>query len=100
MQRSVPIINHTNPTPADALDEVRSGRYHLVVLDLMMPRMAGAETFRELKKLNPQVAVLLSTGHAVEYETQALMKQGAAGLLEKPYEFEEMVAALAKVFGG
>lgn len=57
----------------------------LVLLDMVMPVMNGRDCFYELKKINPSVKVILSTGQAVDETAQDLMEQGLAGFLQKPY---------------
>jgi len=57
----------------------------VVILDLTMPRMNGEETFRELRAINPDVRVVLSSGYTeTEIETRFAGK-GIAGFIQKPY---------------
>ncbi|MCG8568177.1 MAG: response regulator [Desulfobacterales bacterium] len=60
-------------------------RIHLVILDMIMPQMNGFETFMELKKHNPDVKVLLSTGYSIDEKAQEMMNQGCKGFILKPY---------------
>lgn len=57
----------------------------LVILDMIMPEMNGLETFLQLKKQNPQVKVLLSTGYAIDEKAQKMLKKGCKGYILKPY---------------
>lgn len=57
----------------------------IVVLDMIMPKMNGLETFLELKKINPDVKVLLSTGYSIDEKAQEMLKQGCMGYILKPY---------------
>jgi len=70
----------------------------LVVLDLVMPRMSGRETFQLLRELNPSVRVLLSSGYSIDGEAQRILEQGALGFLQKPYQARELSRVLAEVF--
>lgn len=63
----------------------------LVVLDLVMPRMDGAQTFRRLREVKADVRVLISSGYSPEMEGQALLDEGAAGFLQKPYHVEQVL---------
>ncbi|WDP90693.1 MAG: response regulator [Desulfobacter sp.] len=65
---------------ADKKDEI-----NLVVLDMIMPGMNGLETFMALKKMNPDIKVLLSTGYAIDDKAQEMLKQGCKGYILKPY---------------
>jgi len=60
-------------------------RLDLVILDMIMPGMGGAETYQKLKEINPVVPVLLSSGYALDGETQQVMAAGARGFIQKPY---------------
>jgi two-component system cell cycle sensor histidine kinase/response regulator CckA len=66
-----------------------------VILDLKMPVMDGKTTFFELKKMNPNVKVVVSTGFGENEEAQELMNAGAVGILAKPYRKEELKNALS-----
>lgn len=56
-----------------------------VILDLTMPGLDGAGTFRELRRIRPDSRVILSSGYS-EYEATAIFaNQGLAGFIQKPY---------------
>jgi PAS domain S-box-containing protein len=63
----------------------------LVLLDWMMPVMDGSQCFFGLKKINPRVKVLVMTGYAAQEEIQTLLKKGALGLLQKPFQRLKLV---------
>ncbi len=65
---------------AEKKDEI-----NLVVLDMIMPGMNGLDTFMALKKQDPGVKVLLSTGYAIDDKAQEMLKQGCLGYILKPY---------------
>ncbi|OGU22384.1 MAG: hypothetical protein A2X85_05375 [Geobacteraceae bacterium GWF2_54_21] len=57
----------------------------LVLLDLTMPHMDGEQCFRELRRMKPEVKVIMSSGYN-EYEvTQKFAGKGLAGFIQKPY---------------
>ena len=58
---------------------------HLVILDMIMPGMNGLDTFLELKKQDPEIKVLLSTGYSIDEKAQEMLKQGCKGYILKPY---------------
>jgi len=62
----------------------------LVLLDLIMPRLGGKDTFAALRTINPQARILLSSGFSVEGEAQGILEQGALGFLQKPYQKSEL----------
>jgi signal transduction histidine kinase/ActR/RegA family two-component response regulator len=70
----------------------------LVMLDMGMPVMGGAQCFRELRELRPDLPVLVCTGYAVEQDAQALIAAGAR-LLEKPYTANDLRKEVALLLG-
>ncbi|MFH1026565.1 MAG: transporter substrate-binding domain-containing protein [Pseudomonadota bacterium] len=80
----------------DAL-EIFRGRDDIsfVILDLTMPHMDGEQCFRELRRLKPEVKVIMTSGYN-EYEvTQKFIGKGLAGFIQKPYR----LAVLRDVLG-
>jgi CheY-like chemotaxis protein len=71
----------------------------LVILDLIMPRLGGKDTFAALRAINPGVGVLVSSGFSVEGEAQSLLDLGALGFLQKPYQKTELAQKLQEALG-
>jgi len=93
------LVVRTATDGADALrvfDEHRDA-IQLVILDMAMPVMGGAECFRELRRLSA-VPVLIATGYAHEAEVQELLGAGAA-LIEKPYRSAELRDLVIQLLG-
>jgi CheY-like chemotaxis protein len=72
---------------------------NLVLLDLVMPRLGGLETFRALKAIDPSVKVVLSTGYGHNEVVQTLLNEGVVGFVPKPYHARTLSEMLAKVLG-
>ncbi|MDA8123390.1 MAG: MEDS domain-containing protein [Deltaproteobacteria bacterium] len=68
----------------------RGGEIDLVLLDIIMPKMGGRETFHTLRKLAPGLPVLLSSGYSVEGLAQKILDEGANGFIQKPYGLQEI----------
>ena len=83
--------------PALAPDEVRVGRYHLVVLDLMMPKMDGLETLEKIRKVDNDVAVVIFTGYPSLETAVRAMKFDAVDYLKKPFDPDEFRAVIDRV---
>jgi PAS domain S-box-containing protein len=62
----------------------------LVVLDMIMPGMSGAETFKQLKAVDPQVRVLLSSGYSIDGQAADILDQGCRGFIQKPFSANEL----------
>lgn len=69
----------------------------VVLLDLTMPRMNGDEVFAEIRKLAPEVPVILMSGYSQSEATQALSERGPAAFLSKPCTIKEALATVHKV---
>lgn len=69
----------------------RKADVNLVILDLIMPKMGGDETFRKLKEIDPSVKVLISSGYGLGDGIREMMKdEGIAGFIQKPYNIAEI----------
>ena len=62
----------------------------LVILDMKMPVMNGKESFLEMKKIDSNVKVILSTGYGHNQEAQELLDLGVLKLIAKPYDINEL----------
>jgi DNA-binding NtrC family response regulator len=81
----------TTTSTIDALSLAESGHFDVIVMDLMMPEMAGLEALKALKDLKLESQIILLTGYATrEIEAEAL-KLGAVDLIEKPADIERLL---------
>jgi two-component system cell cycle sensor histidine kinase/response regulator CckA len=69
-------------------------RFDIVILDLNMPKMSGKETFIRLKKIDPDVRVVISTGYGDRVIDASLGKAAGDTFLQKPYQVEELSKVL------
>ncbi len=76
------------------------GQIDLVLLDMIMPTMSGAEAFFLLKAIDPAVKVLLSSGYVSEDEIQEVLNAGAVGFLSKPYRMADLARKVKNIFAG
>ena len=74
-------------------------RVRAVLLDMVMPRLSGPACLRELRKRNPDVRVILTTGYSLD-AAGALVGHGAGEVLKKPFRTVDLARALARVLGG
>ena len=63
----------------------------LVILDFFLPVMDGDAVFDELRALNPNVNVVLSSGFAEQSKIAAMLAQGLRGFIPKPYTREKLL---------
>lgn len=71
----------------------------LVILDMIMPKLDGRETFRKLKEFDKNVRVLLSSGYNQDGTQQELLDEGLAGFLGKPYRVAELLEKVEQAVG-
>ena len=69
----------------------------LVILDLIMTEMTGAQTFDCLKRIDPDLRVLLSSGYGVEGEAQALLDRGCDGFIQKPFTIAQLKTKIEQI---
>ena len=85
----------------DGLDAFRRewGRVDLILLDMVMPRMGGLETFRRLLGMDRTVRVLLCSGFTDNDKAQKAIKEGALALLQKPFTVSELLGWIERALG-
>jgi PAS domain S-box-containing protein len=66
----------------------------LVVLDMIMPGMSGAETYGRLRRMNPEARVLLSSGYSLDGEAERMLQSGCRGFIQKPYSMKALAVKL------
>ena len=62
----------------------------LVILDLIMPGLDGGKTFDRIRKIDPTLRVLLSSGYALDGQVEAVLKKGCNGFIQKPFTLQEL----------
>jgi len=81
----------------EALESLERGAYDLVLTDQRMPKMDGLELLERVRKLSPQLPVVLMTAFGTVSTAVEAMKRGAADYLTKPFERDELLLVIEKV---
>ncbi|HEV8132311.1 MAG TPA: PAS domain S-box protein [Acidobacteriota bacterium] len=68
-----------------------------VLLDMTMPHMNGEETFREIRRIQADAQVILSSGYDAENTANRFAGEGLAGFIHKPYQAEALIEKLREV---
>jgi UDP-3-O-acyl N-acetylglucosamine deacetylase len=84
---------------AKALEFISKTIPDLVILDIWMPEMDGIEVLRQIKRIDPDIAVLMISGHASIATAVESTRLGAADFIEKPFDLEEVLAAVQRYIG-
>jgi CheY-like chemotaxis protein len=72
----------------------------VVVLDMVMPLLDGKSTFHALRRIAPDVRVILVSGYSIDGEAQSLIDEGVAVFLQKPFRLATLADALARAAAG
>ena len=75
----------------------KNGSIDLVIVDMIMPKMGGRKTYHELKKINPNVKVLLASGYTQNGTAQQILDEGVQGFVHKPFSITELSEKVRKV---
>lgn len=89
----------TFPSAQEALDHYRvhSSEIDLVILDMIMPGMDGQQLFALLKRINPTIQAILSTGYSLDSKMQEIMADGILDCIQKPFTYEQLQEKLKRL---
>ena len=87
-------VAYDGPEALKAVDQPTD----VIVLDLRMPGMDGFEVLRNVKKSNPQVQVIILTGHGGDAEEQTAYRMGAYNFLRKPMDIDELLGSIRMAY--
>ena len=66
------------------------GIIDVIILDLVMPKMNGGDTFDRIKEINPGAKVLLSSGYSINGQAEQIMARGCDGFIQKPFSMQSI----------
>jgi DNA-binding NtrC family response regulator len=85
---------------SEAIQAMRKSEFDAAVLDLKMEDMDGIEVLKIFKKMDPDMPVIMLTGHGSEKSASEGMEYGAYDYLFKPFEFEELLKKIREAVSG
>lgn len=85
---------------AQLREALATGHWHVVVLDLSMPGLAGLEMVRALKESNPRMRVLVYTMHPEDQLGVRAIRAGADGFLSKDQPADQLIDAVRRILAG
>jgi DNA-binding response OmpR family regulator len=80
--------------PTQTVDQLRKQDYHLIVLDMMMPRMNGTDVLQQIRKVDSDVAVVVATAYPAVETAVASLKAQASDYVKKPIDPPSFLAAV------
>lgn len=82
------VVTAENGQQALELFRRKKGLVALVVLDMIMPGMSGGKVFDQLRQIDPEIKVLLSSGYSIDGEAAEILDRGCNGFIQKPFRVE------------
>jgi len=81
---------HTANSGKKAIAIYRAHKEHIdmVILDMIMPDLSGGETYDQLKRINRNVKVLLSSGYSIDSQASEILERGCDGFIQKPFDLK------------
>jgi PAS domain S-box-containing protein len=73
------------------------GQIRLVVLDMTMPHLDGEACYRELRRIDPAVKVIMTSGYNEQEVVSRFIGKGLAGFVQKPYKASDLLAVVRDV---
>ena len=83
--------------PLNALEIFKEASFDLVITDLKMPKMDGMALLKEMKKIRPEISVIIITAFATIETAVAAVQQGAYDYITKPFKRERILLTINKV---
>lgn len=69
----------------------------LVIIDMIMPEMNGRDAFLEMKRINPDIKAILSSGFSMDEESQMMLTEGVMGFIHKPYRKSDLIKKIKEI---
>jgi len=83
--------------PTQVLDKVRAETFHVLIVDLMMPKMDGIELIGQIRKHDSDVAIIVSTGYPSVDTAIDAMKLKVSDYVRKPFDVDDFRSTVASV---
>ena len=83
---------------AEAITVLQAQPFHLVLTDLLMPRMGGLELLREIRRLGRILPVVFLTAFGNRAAFTKAMDLGAVGFVTKPFQANSLLEVIREVF--
>src|ERR1043166_6647156 len=93
------VRTYTNPVKALEMFQREKDKYQLVLLDYYMPQLDGAKTFEWLRKLNPNVKVVVCSGAEELRLRQMQVQHPIDGYIHKPFRIQEALTIINRIIG-
>ena len=69
----------------------------MVILDMIMPGTTGSDVYDNLKEINPDIKVLLSSGYSLNGKANKILERGCNGFIQKPFNMEQFSQKISEI---
>ena len=73
-----------------AVEILKENKIAFVILDMLMPGMNGFQIYHQLKKIQPKVKILLTSGYTGDHSEQRSASIGFDGFIQKPFNLKQL----------
>ena len=105
LSETVKTFGYTVYTAADGIEGIEMFNKHggvidIVLLDVIMPKLGGRETYEEIKRIKPSVNVLFVTGYGPSIIDNNVLSDNGVGIIQKPYSAEAISKKIRDMLDG
>jgi two-component system, cell cycle sensor histidine kinase and response regulator CckA len=102
LQQLLESLGYTVLTACDGIEAIEIYTEHqeavdMVLLDMIMPRMAGKDTYYALHGINPEIKVLLMSGYSQDERASEVLRDGARGFISKPFDLSTLSTTIQQM---
>src|SRR5438477_2443879 len=97
LQRGLPTLGFQAATASDgseAMEKIKHQRFDLIICDIKMPGQNGVNVLKDIKRIQPDVEVIMATGYGTVDTAVDSMKLGAYDYIAKPFTLDQLCAIL------
>ncbi len=75
-------------------------KINMVIMDMIIPGMSGKDFYGNLKKIDPGIKVLLSSGYSISGQAAEILEHGCNGFIQKPFKMRELSVKIREILDG
>jgi DNA-binding NtrC family response regulator len=83
--------------PEEALNMLREHEFHLLVLDLMMPKIHGTQLLEEIRKFDRDISIIISTGYPSVDTAVLSLRYKVSDYIKKPFDLKEFEQSVERI---
>jgi len=80
-----------------AIERVKARTFDVILIDIKMPGINGVETYKEIKSIRPEAAVMMMTAYSVEDLVAEALREGAYGVMYKPIDIAKVAEFIERI---